>query len=222
MSATRSSTVERYLETIYYIAAEGEVVRPGRLSSWLEVSPPTVSEALRRLERDGWITLRDDRSVVLTEQGEAAAAAVVRRHRILERWLTDVLGFDWASADVEAERIASTISDDVIDRIDASMGCPTTCPHGNVIPGRIATYGALGTLSELPVGDRAQVRRISEVSEHESQVLLRALSAHGVVEGGTLRIISRDSEGAVTLESGDDHFTIGAEAARSIWVDSPS
>ena len=136
MSGERSSTVDKYLEAIFYIAAEGDVVRPSRLAHWLDVRPPTVTNALARLLRDGWIDSHDDRSVTLTDKGVDTASALVRRHRILERWLTQVLGFDWASADDEAERLSSSISDELIDRIDASLNFPSTCPHGNVIPGR--------------------------------------------------------------------------------------
>lgn len=119
-----TATVDRYLETIYCIAGEGETVRPGRLAVWLGVSAPTVSNALQRLARDGWIDVAPDRSVTLTSDGQAAAAALVRRHRVLERWLVDVLALDWATADVEAEVLASAFSDVVIDRLDQSMGTP--------------------------------------------------------------------------------------------------
>ncbi|TAN28406.1 MAG: metal-dependent transcriptional regulator [Actinomycetota bacterium] len=89
MSRVRSFTVDRYLETIYCIASEGETVRPNRIAYWLAVSAPTVSEALQRLERDGWITIAADRSITLTATGLKVATALVRRHRILERWLAD-------------------------------------------------------------------------------------------------------------------------------------
>ena len=137
-TAHTTTTVDRYLETIYCIAGEGETVRPSRLASWLGVSAPTVSDALQRLARDGWIDVATDRSVTLTEDGQRAAAAIVRRHRVLERWLVEVLDFDWATADVEADNLSSACSDAVIDRLDTSMGSPATCPHGNPIPGRTA------------------------------------------------------------------------------------
>ena len=218
--ASHTRTVDRYLETIYYIAAEGDVVRPGRLSSWLGVSAPTVSEALRRLERDGWIVTALDRSVELTDEGTAVASAVVRRHRVLERWLTDVLGFDWAAADLEAERIAATISDEVIARIDASMGAPATCPHGNVIPGQKATYGELVSLSRVELGATVRVRRISEVAEHEGQRLLLELSRVGISEGSELCVVATDSTArSMQIASSDDSFEISFDGADSIWVE---
>jgi DtxR family Mn-dependent transcriptional regulator len=219
VASATTHTVDRYLETIYYIAAEGDVVRPGRLSSWLGVSAPTVTEALRRLERDGWIITAADRSVTLTEEGARVARAIVRRHRVLERWLTDVLGFDWAAADLEAERIASAISDEVIARIDQSMGAPATCPHGNAIPGREPAYGPLTTLGAVERGARVRVRRISEVAEHEGQVLLRLLARHAIGEGCELRVLERDADGTVRVAAGPDRFALPADAAAAIWVE---
>ena len=217
-TSTHTATVDRYLETIYYIAAEGDVVRPSRLSNWLGVSAPTVSEALRRLERDGWITTAPDRSVTLTSDGESIARAIVRRHRVLERWLTDTLGFDWAAADVEAERIAGAISDEVISRIDASMGAPTTCPHGNPIPGRDPGHGILTSLADVAVGESALVRRLSEVAEHEGQPLLQQLSDSGVAEGSEVTVTSRDGAGHMVLTVGATRVELSRRMAGTIWT----
>jgi DtxR family Mn-dependent transcriptional regulator len=216
----QTATVDRYLETIYCIAAEGEVVRPGRLAYWLSVSPPTVSQALQRLARDGWIAISDDRSVALTAKGIDAASSLIRRHRVLERWLTDVLGFDWAAADVEADRLSSAISDAVIDRIDTSMGSPLTCPHGNAIPGRPAPYGELVALADLAPGMPARVCRISEVAEHEARSLLSHLAAHAIEEGSELIVDPASSpDGEVAILIGGDAFTLPVDAARLIWVE---
>lgn len=219
MTTAHTETVDKYLEAIYYIDAEGEVVRPSRLAYWLSVSAPTVSNALVRLKRDGWIDVGSDRSVTLTESGRATATGLVRRHRILERWLTDVLGFDWASADVEADRLSSAISDVVVDQIDASMGSPSTCPHGNVIPGRVAPYGVLVALADLEPDVAATVRRISEVAEHDAPALLSMLAAHAIHEGSEVRVIEANvspQEVALTVEGNE--LSLSLEAARLIWV----
>ncbi len=105
-TGARSEVTDRYLETIYYIEHEGDVPRPGRIAEWLGVSTPTVSVSLQRLARDGWIILAHDRSVHLSDAGRVAAAAAVRRHRLIERWLTDALGLDWATADREAAALS--------------------------------------------------------------------------------------------------------------------
>ncbi|MGA7834463.1 MAG: metal-dependent transcriptional regulator [Acidimicrobiales bacterium] len=218
--STHTATVDKYLEAIYYIAAEGEVVRPSRLAYWLSVSAPTVSDALVRLKRDGWVDIETDRSVTLTENGLATATGLVRRHRILERWLTDVLNFDWATADIEADRISSAISDAVVDQIDATMGSPRTCPHGNTIPGRRAPYGALVALADLEPGTPAIVRRISEVAEHEAPALLSMLAEHAIHEGSEVRLIDSDvATGEVGLTVAGESFSLSLEAARLIWVE---
>jgi len=216
----RSATVERYLETIYCIAGEGDIVRPSRLVAWMSVSAPTVSDALHRLERDGWVTIASDRSVQLTAAGFATASSIVKRHRVLERWLTDVLFFDWATADEEADRLSSSFSDEVIERLDAAMGRPATCPHGNPIPGRFATYGTLRTLLDVGEGETVTVRRISEVAEHEARPLLRTLGEHGVSEGSGVLVTSNDAALAeVTISCSGDEFSLPRATAEVIWVE---
>jgi DtxR family Mn-dependent transcriptional regulator len=220
MATGHTETVDKYLEAIYYIAGEGEVVRPSRLAYWLSVSAPTVSNALVRLKRDGWIDIGSDRSVTLTDSGTATATSLVRRHRILERWLTDVLGFDWASADVEADRISSAISDAVVDQIDTTMGSPSTCPHGNVIPGRDARYGVLVALADLEPGIPATVRRISEVAEHEAPALLAMLAEHGIHEGSEVRVVeSNVGPNDLALSVAGEELTLSLGAAQLIWVE---
>ncbi len=220
MTTTHTATVDKYLEAIYCIAGEGEVVRPSRLAYWLSVSAPTVSDALQRLKRDGWVDLGEDRSVTLTPSGERTATALVRRHRILERWLTDVLGFDWATADVEADRISSAMSDVVVNQIDATMGSPATCPHGNVIPGRAAPYGALTALADLDAGRPATVRRISEVAEHEAPALLTTLAEYAIHEGSEVVVRDGDAgDGEISLSVAGATLTLSREAAGRIWVE---
>lgn len=221
--AQTSTTVDRYLETIYCIAGEGETVRPSRLAVWLGVSAPTVSDALGRLARDGWIDVAADRSVTLTQPGQRAAAEIVRRHRVLERWLVDVLAFDWATADVEADRLSSAVSEAVINRLDASLGSPATCPHGNAIPGRTPAYGELIALADLEPSTPARIRRISEVAEHEARALLTALSDNGVAEGAVVEVASDTADPAeLSVRSGGRTFVLPIAAAGWIWVERPA
>jgi DtxR family transcriptional regulator, Mn-dependent transcriptional regulator len=220
--AHRSETAERYLEAIYYIDHEGEVPRPGRLAEWLGVSAPTVTVSLQRLARDGLIRIADDRSVELSDAGADAAATIVRRHRIVERWLTDVLGFDWATADLEAQSLSHGMSATVLERIDESLGRPITCPHGNVIPGRTPPAGRrLVRLVELEDGDQARVARISEVAEHEAPHLLNLLHERGIVPGIEIGVVSRSSSGWL-LTAANREMTIDPATARAIWVDAPA
>lgn len=216
----RPETVKHYLETIFYIQFEEDRVRPGRIAEWLGLRPPTVSVTLHRLERDGWIHVESDRTVSLTDDGMAVANGVVRVHRLLERWLTDVLGFDWATADNYAQEIAPGVSDEVAERLDEHLGHPATCPHGNVIPGNTAPYGDLLSLAELPPGDKARVRRISEVAEHDAPDLLRRLDSHGLVTGAEVVVApDHSSDDALTVDMGDRTMALGISTARLIWVE---
>src|ERR1700737_3586662 len=136
-----SEVIAHYLEAIYYIRAEGEPVRSARLADWLSVSRPTVTVALRRMTRDGMVRLNPRKEIELTHRGDAAAAAIARRHRIVERWMTDVLGLDWVTADAEAERLEHAVSEVVEQKLYRALGNPKTCPHGNPIPGH-STMGS--------------------------------------------------------------------------------
>jgi DtxR family Mn-dependent transcriptional regulator len=220
MTPSHTSTVDRYLEAIFCIAAEGEIVRPSRLTYWLDVSAPTVSDAVQRLKRDGWVEIALDRSITLTETGDRVATEIVRRHRILERWLTDGLGFDWAAADVEADRLSSAMSDEVVAQIDATMNFPSTCPHGNVIPGRVSPYGVLIALADLEPGTPGTIRRISEVAEHEARALLLMLAEHHIHEGSEVAVTETDlGPNDVEIVIGGKPLALSIEAARLIWVD---
>ena len=220
-SSRRSEVTDRYLETIFYIDHESEVPRPGRIAEWLGVSAPTVSESLQRLARDGWVTLADDRSVHLTDSGRVAAASVVRRHRLVERWLTDMLGLDWATADREAAALAHGVSETVLERLDEHLGRPSTCPHGNVIPGRRPPRGrAMIPLPELPDGAESRVFRISEVAEHDAPQLLAVLHDGGLVPEAGVRIDGR-GEGRLRLTV-DGHPTVVTDGvAAAVWVEAP-
>jgi DtxR family Mn-dependent transcriptional regulator len=218
----RSETAERYLEAIYYIEHEGEVPRPGRLAEWLGVSAPTVTVSLQRLARDGLVQIAGDRSVDLTEKGAEAAATIVRRHRIVERWLTDVLGLDWATADLEATQLTHGMSDVVLDRLDDQLGRPTTCPHGNVIPGRTPPDGRrLVRLTDLADGEHARVARISEVAEHEAPQLLHILDQRGLMPGIDVGVIDRSAAGW-RLRAPHGEFSLDRSTASAVWVESPT
>jgi DtxR family Mn-dependent transcriptional regulator len=222
LAASRGPTevVSRYLEAIYYMETEGESVRSARLADWLGVSRPTVTVALRRMTRDGMVQLNGRKEIVLTDRGRQEAAAIVRRHRIMERWLTDALGLDWVVADEEAARLEHAVSDVVERRVWESLGRPTSCPHGNPIPGYAEAREAEVRLSTLRQGSSASVSRISEVAEREAPALLRYLIERRLVPGTRLDVVEVDPVGrTLHVRAADKDVTLSHETAAKVWVE---
>jgi DtxR family transcriptional regulator, Mn-dependent transcriptional regulator len=220
-----SATVEEYLETIYNMSAEDEVVIGARLAEKFHVSAPTVTEMLKRLVRDGYITMDSKRQVLLTEAGFQAAEAVLRRHRLTERFLVDMLGMQWHQVHEEACRLEHFISGAVEDRVIASLNNPTTCPHGNPIPGAVAnarTYlkdqGAV-RLSTIAVGENATIFCISEVVEDEEALILY-LHEKGLTPGTWLTVLALDEEENenIRLQVNEREVCISKAVAAKIWV----
>ena len=214
-----SEVISRYLEAIYYMWSEGEQLRSARLADWLGVSRPTVTIALRRMTRDGMVTMSRAKEIQLTAKGRAAAESIVRRHRIMERWLTDALGLDWVTADEEAARLEHAISDVVERRLYESLGRPTTCPHGNPIPGHSKAVAHEVRLARLTTGAKAHITRVSEVAEREAPRLLSYLSERGLVPGSKLRVVEVDDVGrTMRVRAGDRELTLSHETASKVWA----
>lgn len=215
-----SEAVSRYLEAVYYINAEGDPVRASRLAEWLGVSQATVAAALRRMTENDLVDISAQKEITLTSSGREIATEIVRRHRIAERWLTDVLGFDWLTADEEAARIEHALSGQVADRLHDLIGRPRTCPHGNPIPGAEPVPGAERSLVTLKAGEKSRVRRISEVAEHEVPDLLRFLGNHGFRLGVEVEAVELSrGAGTFTVRVGTEDVAMSVEVARKIWVD---
>jgi len=223
-----SATVEEYLETIYNMYAEDEVVIGARLAEKFHVSAPTVTEMLKRLVRDGFIEMDSKRQVILTEAGFQAAEAVLRRHRLTERFLVDMLGMQWHQVHEEACRLEHFISGAVEERVIASLNNPTTCPHGNPIPGAVAnarTYlkdQRAVRLSTIAVGEKATIFCISEVVEDEEALILY-LHEKGLTPGTRLTVHALDEEEHeekenVRLQVKESEVCISKAVAAKIWV----
>jgi DtxR family Mn-dependent transcriptional regulator len=215
-----TEVIGRYLEAIHYMEVEGEAVRSARLADWLGVSRPTVTVGLRRMTRDGMVRINSRKEIELTDQGREAAKAIVRRHRIMERWLTDVLGLDWVAADEEAARLEHAVSDLVEHRLWETLGQPTSCPHGNPIPGYAELNPAEVRLSSLQRGATAEVTRISEVAEREAPTLLRYLLERRLVPGSRLEVLEVDGVGrTLRLTVAGREITLSHETAAKIWAE---
>jgi DtxR family transcriptional regulator, iron-dependent repressor len=214
-----SEVVSRYLEAIYYMWAEKEPLRSSRLADWLGVSRPTVAIGLRRMTRDGLVRMNSRKEIELTDAGMQAAESIVRRHRIMERWLTDGLGLDWVTADAEAARLEHAVSDVVEHRLYEVLGRPKTCPHGNPIPGHSDPVADETRLSSLKVGDRASITRVSEVAEREAPPLLAYLHQRDLTPRREVQVLETDDVGkTLRVAVAGREITLSHETASKIWA----
>ncbi|HSO94368.1 MAG TPA: metal-dependent transcriptional regulator [Candidatus Dormibacteraeota bacterium] len=213
-----SEVISHYLEAIYYIHAEGEAVRSARLADWLSVSRPTVTVALRRMIRYGMVRLSARKEIDLTHRGLGAAEAIVRRHRIVERWMTDLLGLDWVTADLEAGRLEHAISAVVEEKLYRALGRPKTCPHGNPIPGYSTMRLNELRLSALKPGEPATITRISEVAQREAPPLLQYLHDRGLRPGVRVSVQELDEVGRTMQLRTARSLTLSYETASKLSV----
>lgn len=223
-----SATVEEYLETIYNMSMEDEVVIGARLAQKFGVSAPTVTEMLKRLVRDGYIEMDQRRQVTLTEAGNQAAEAVLRRHRLTERFLVDMLGMPWHQVHEEACRLEHFISGAVEARVIASLSNPTTCPHGNPIPGSVDARNYLKNhnalrLSTIAPGETVTLLCISEVVEDE-EALIQYFEEKGLMPGMQLTMLAghestvEEQHENVQLRVEEREVSISPASASKLWV----
>lgn len=206
---------EEYCETIFELHEDDVDVIQARIAERLGVSRPAVSEMIRKMETEGLVEI--DRTVRLTADGATLAERVVRRHRLAERLLTDILGLSWADAHQEAGRWEHVISDAVEAAIVRLLGEPTTCPHGNPIPG--SAYQAPDTvaLSDLSVGAGFTVRRIPEELEF-TPGLLDFLQDASIQPGHEGTVTASSPDGTTTIEIEGRHVGVGSFASDRILV----
>jgi DtxR family transcriptional regulator, Mn-dependent transcriptional regulator len=208
--------VEEYLETIFALEEEGIPVIQARLAERLDKAAPSVSEMLDRLEADDLI-VRTSRQIAMTSKGTSLAEGVVRKHRLAERLLVDIIGLDWDKAHVEAGRWEHVISDDVEERLVILLGNPTTCPHGNPIPGVEPDGPEQRRLAEAQPGERIRLERITESVEHDAESLTY-LGDHGLTPGITALIQDRAPDGTLTLEVAGSSIALGPAMTRRMYV----
>lgn len=222
-----TEVTEEYVETIYNMAMEGDIVIGARLAEKFRVAPPTVTETLKRMLRDGLVEMDARRQVTLTERGNQLAEAVLRRHRLTERFLVDMLGMQWHEVHEEAHRLEHRISGAVELRVVATLDYPTTCPHGNPIPGNVPsarTYLADQHAIRLPratPGEAVTILCVSEVVEDE-QELISYLHDRGLTPGTLVRLAQPipegDDDGVVALHVNGDEVRVPARVAYALWV----
>ncbi len=215
--------VEEYLETMLSLREEGVPVIQARIAERLGRSAPSVSEMLDRLREDGYVA-RDGRRLTLTESGEALAEKVVRKHRLAERLLVDVIGLEWHKVHREAGRWEHVISDDVEARLVELLGDPATCPHGNPIPGSHSPVSTtpVRPLAEVGAGERVRLFRISEEVELNLGSLT-LLDESGFIPGAVARVGARDPEGnvEVAVEGGGEAVQVSRDLSDRLFVGAP-
>lgn len=224
MVASPSETTEEYCVTIYNITMEGDVVIGARLAEKFRVAPPTVTQTLQRLVRDGYATMDSRRHIALTPTGVELAESVLRRHRLTERFLTDMLGMQWHEVHEEAHRLEHRISGAVEARVASALDHPTTCPHGNPIPGFVPSardylsdQGAL-RLRDAELGRPVRILLVSEVVEDEEE-LISYLHERGLTPGTIVALATGASEGdTVDLSVAGRSVTVPERVAYALWV----
>ena len=208
--------LEEYLEAIHELGEEGIVVIQARLAERLGHSAPAVSEMIRRLRDEGYVEARG-RSLMLTTQGRSKAESVVRKHRLAERLLTDIIGLPWEKAHMEAGRWEHVISDEVEALLVERLGHPTTCPHGNPIPGAGGVALKMMVLADRDLGEHVRLERVTELVELD-QDLLTYLSSHGFLPGTEATVTSRAPDGTMILDLGVGTIALGPSLAQQLFV----
>ena len=212
-----AESIEEYLEAVYRLEREGPGVTTSGLASQLGVAPASVSGMLKKLDKDGFVEYVARGEVKLTRRGLEVAVNVLRRHRLAERLLTDVLGMPWDEVHSEACMLEHAISQRVEDRLIALLGDPQTCPHGQPIPPRdLSDPVRVGVpLAQIDAGRHATVSGVSE----EMPEMLRYLGEVGLRPGAELSIVDKAPLGGpVTIEIGGKRHAISLELARMVMV----
>ncbi|HEY8092765.1 MAG TPA: metal-dependent transcriptional regulator [Acidimicrobiales bacterium] len=207
---------EEYCECIFELDEDDVDVIQARIADRLNISRPAVSEMIKRLEVEGLVASERNK-IRLTPTGRELAERVVRRHRLAERFLTDILGLSWADAHREAGRWEHVLSDDVERAIDRVLGGPTTCPHGNPIPGSDYEAPDATPLVEVQVGVAFTVSRIPEELEF-TPGLLDFLESSSIQPGHSGRVTAASPDGTMTVEIDGHHVGVGSFASARILV----
>lgn len=213
--------IEDYLRTIYALEDEIQPVIAARVAEEVGVTPSTMVSTLRRLAGDGYLKVVRRKEIHLTPEGKQVAERILRRHFLIERFLTDLLGLDWVKAHQEAHRLEHAVSQDVEERLAKLLGYPKTCPHGNPIPSEDfqGPQKKKGTpLDRIAAGKEVELDYITEGGERDSR-LLGFLQDHQLVPGVKVQVVDvAPSLGMMSLKVGQDEFSLGIEAAKKIRV----
>jgi DtxR family transcriptional regulator, Mn-dependent transcriptional regulator len=210
--------VEDYLKAIYQLSAGGEPVGTSAIAERLGIAPGSVTGMLKRLGQQGLIDHARYQGATLTEKGRHEAIRTIRRHRVLELFLVEVLGYTWDQVHEEAERLEHAASDDLVDRMASVLGDPEADPHGHPIPAAVGSFrpADLPTLADLEAGERAILRRVSD----EDPEALRYLARLNLIPGVRLELLERTPvRGPLRIRVGAEEEVIGLELAARLCVE---
>jgi DtxR family transcriptional regulator, Mn-dependent transcriptional regulator len=218
-SLTRS--VEDYLKAVYRLSTGNHPASTSGIAHLLELSAASVTGMVKRLSEQGLLEHVPYRGVQLTPEGRRAALRMVRSHRLIEAYLVAFLGYSWDTVHEEAERLEHAVSDTMAERMAAALGHPTVDPHGDPIPDADGSIHELACtpLSEIPVGETVEIRRVAESAPER----LRYLASLGLRPSVVLTVTERQPfEGPLTVLVGDEQHTIGPELARVLLCEAGS
>lgn len=214
--APLTRSVEDYLKSIYHLSANGGFAATSDIAQMLDVAPPSVSGMVKRLSEAGLIEHVPYRGVQLTAQGRRAALRMVRRHRILESYLVQHLGYDWDDVHEEAERLEHAVSDELIDRMASRLGDPQYDPHGAPIPTAAGDIeeAEFVTLADAQPGKTYEIRQV----EDRDPAKLRFLAELGLVPGTRVVVAARQPfNGPTSVRVADQLRIVGRDLALSLW-----
>lgn len=216
MPAT-SPVIEDYLKTVYaHTEWQPHPITPKALADRLGIAPSSVTEMVKKMAAHGLVTHAPYKAIQLTDAGRVGALAVIRRHRLIETWLAEEMGYTWDKVHEEAEVLEHAISDRLLEAIDARLGRPVRDPHGDAIPaadGTLATEPAI-RLDEVPTGHEVRVIRISD----RDPAVLRALYRVGVGPSSELRVTAATGDGSVVVTLAGRPHALPHAVVTAIWV----
>ncbi len=208
---------ENYLKAIAEAEAEGEVVIAATLARWLEVSPPAVTMAIRRLKRDACIEVGAEGHILLTVEGRKIADRILHRHHLIERMLTEIFGMEWYKVHDEAERLEHAVSEDFERLLIKRLGDGQACPHGN--DAEVDSPGERRRRGWLTLAETEGPTRVKVVSVYErDRRLLEFLDGLDVQPGAELDVAGRNYDDTISFSVGGRPVQIGGAVARKVWV----
>lgn len=210
---------KEYLEAVYELEEEGRQILQARIGERLGLAAATVSEGIKRLVAEGYVTVADRHQLNLTETGRAVAETLVRRHRLAERMLTDILGIPWHLCHEQAEDWEKVMTPEVEDAILAKLKGEPTCPHGNPIPGapNSIQWSQLKPVAAMGRDESGRLTRLLEDVELNHDVL-KYLEDKNLMPGRRLRLVSEAPDGTLTLDVEGKEVALGSLLADNLWV----